>query len=136
MIYEHATFVVSLGVAVNLRKLAQMLDRAETDGMFQTALSATGNLPATHFISSGQVPSVFVRTMESPALLHTRAQAAYAREGAAFSFTLLQVTNALSNCTVSNGTRSVVIDGLPTVVAEDPHALILRLGLKIIQDAT
>ena len=50
MKYVHATIIVATVVAANLRKLSQMLDRLETDGMFTTELSTTGNLPATHYI--------------------------------------------------------------------------------------
>jgi len=133
MTYVDATAVITLAVAPALRKLAQMLDRNETDGMFLTGLSATGNLPATHFVSSGQVPDVFAQAIRSPALLNTRAQAAFVKEGVAYPFTLTQVTAALSGCSISDGTRTVLIDTVPTVVSEGPHAFIARLGLKMVQ---
>jgi len=133
MTYEHATIVITATVASALRRLAQVLDRSETDGMFTTALSATGNLPATHFVSSGQVPDVFAQAIRSPSILHTKAQAAFAKEGVTYPFTLAQVTAALSGCSISDGTRTVVIDGVSTVVNEGPHAFIARLGLQMIK---
>ena len=133
MTYEHATVVIPLSVATALRRLAQVLDRSETDGMFVTGLSATGNLPATHFVSSGQVPAVFAQAIRSPALLNTKAQAAFIKEGVTYPFTLTQVTAALSGCSISDGTRSVVIDTVPTIVSEGPHEFIARLGLKMIR---
>ena len=133
MIYEHATIVIPLSVATALRKLSQMLDRSETDGMFATGLSATGNPPATHFVSSGQVPEVFAQAIRSPSLLNTRAQAAFAKEGLAYPYTLAQVTAALSGCSISNGTQTVVIDAVPTVVSEGPLEFIARLGLQPIK---
>ena len=135
MIYEHATIIIPLSVATALRRLAQVLDRSETDGMFTTALSATGNLPATHFVSSGQVPDVFAQAIRSPSILHTKAQAAFAKEGVTYPFTLAQVTAALSGCSISDGTRTVVIDGVSTVIDEGPHAFIARLGLQMIKGA-
>ena len=133
MTYEHATIVITATVASALRRLAQVLDRNETDGMFTTALSATGNTPATHFISSGQVPDVFAQAIRSPSILHTKAQAAFLKEGVTYPFTLTQVTAALSGCSISDGTRTVVIDGVTTVVDEGPHAFIARLGLQMIK---
>ena len=133
MTYEHATVVIPLAVATALRRLAQVLDRSETDNMFVTGLSATGNLPATHFVSSGQVPAVFAQAIRSPALLNTKAQAAFIKEGVTYPFTLTQVTAALSGCSISDGTRSVVIDTVPTIVSEGPHEFIARLGLKMIR---
>ena len=135
MTYEHATIVITLSVATALRKLAQMLDRNETDGMFTTSLSVTGNLPASHFVSSGQVPKVFMQAVRSPALLNTQAQAAFAREGAAYPYTLTQITAVLAACNISDGTRTVLVDTVPTVVSEGPHEFIARLGLKMIREA-
>jgi len=133
MIYEHATIVITATVASALRNLAQKLDRNQTDGMFTTGLSATGNTPATHFVSSGQVPDVFAQAIRSPSILHTKAQAAFLKEGVAYPFTLVQVTAALSGCSISDGTRTVVIDSVSTVVDEGPHAFIARLGLQMIK---
>ena len=63
--YVHATVIVTTAVAVNLRKLSQMLDKGELDGMFTTALSATGSAPATHFISTGAVPAAYLNAITS-----------------------------------------------------------------------
>jgi len=133
VIYEHATIIIPLSVATALRRLAQVLDRSETDGMFLTGLSATGNLPATHFVSSGQVPDVFAQAIRSPSILNTKAQAAFLKEGVTYPFTLTQVTAALSGCSISDGTRTVVIDGVSTVVPEGPHEFIARLGLQMVR---
>ena len=132
MIYEQATLIIPLSVATVLRKLSQMLDRNETDGMFTTGLSATGNAPATHFVSSGRVPAGFMRAIESPALLNTKAQAAFAKAGVTYPYTLAQITAALSGCSVSNGTRTVVVNSVSTVVSETPHEFIARRGLKML----
>ena len=128
----NTTIIVTAAVAVNLRKLSQMLDRSETDGMFTTGLSATGAEPAPHYISSGHVPKIYITALSSPAKLKAAAEKAYADEGENFPFTLTQITNALSKCTISDGTTMELIDGVATVVEEGPHALIARLGLKLI----
>ena len=127
MVYTHATIIVTLSVATALRNIAQKLDRNETDGMFKTGLSATGNAPASHFISSGQVPASFAAAIRSPALLNTTARAAFIAEGLTYPFTLTQVTAALSGCSISDGT----FNGQ----TETPHEFIARLGLKIVRAA-
>ena len=125
MIYTYATIIVPLSVATALRNVAQKLDRNETDGMFIVGLSATGNAPATHFISSGQVPDTFAAAIRSPTLLDTKAQAAFAKEGLAYPFTLTQITAALAGCSISDGT----FNSLP----ESPFQMMARLGLKMVQ---
>ena len=132
MKYAHATLIVTAAVAVNLRKLSQMLDKGDCDGMFTTGLSATGAEPATHYVSSGHVPKIYITALSSPAKLKAAADAAYEAEGIVQPFTLAQITNALSKCTISDGTTLELIDGVATVVEEGPHALIARLGLKLI----
>ena len=127
MVYTHASIIIPLSVATALRNIAQKLDRNETDGMFKTGLSATGNTPASHFISSGQVPASFADAIRSPALLNTTAQAAFIAEGLTYPFTLTQVTAALSGCSISDGT----FNALP----ETPHQFIARLGLQIVRTA-
>ena len=125
MVYTHASIIITLAVATALRNVAQKLDRAETNGMFTTGLSATGNAPASHFISSGQVPDTFAAAIRSPALLNTTAQAAFVKEGLAYPFTLTQVTAALAGCSISDGT----FNNLP----ETPHQFIARMGLQIVR---
>lgn len=136
--YVHATVVVTAAVAVNLRKLSQMLDKGELDGMFDTKLSATGNAPATHFISNGPVPAAYLTAITSPTRLFTKAKKAYEDDGLTFPFTQTQVTNALNKCTVSDGTyNDPAIDpqtGRPVGIRnEGPHELIARLGLQFVR---
>lgn len=133
MIYKPMTIVATSAVVTIMRKLSQVLDRNETDGMFVSPLSATGNLPATHFVSSGQIPLSYAQAALSPLLIHTQAQAAFLKEGIPYPFTLAQVTAMLSGCSISDGIRTVIIDTVPTVVAETPFDFISRLGLKPIQ---
>lgn len=114
------TIVVTSGVAANMRELSRRLGKQDLDGMFQTALSATGNLPATHYISSGYIRPAYLNAMTDPVRLFTIAKRAWEDDGDVFPFTQAQVTNKLALCTVINGTN------------EDAYALIESLGLKII----
>jgi len=133
MKYEHKTIVVTAAVALVIRKLAQLLDRDETDGMFVVGLSPSGKLPATHYISSGQVPSVFLEAMANATTLHLKAIDACALEGITMPFSQLAVTTALLGCAIGTGKASVVIDGVPTIIDEGPHEMIARLNLKLVR---
>lgn len=138
MKYTHATIVVTNAVAVNLRKLSQMLDKGDCDGMFGAGLSATGNLPATHWISAGMVPKAYLNAITDPVRLFNVAKAAWEADSLVFPFTQPQVTNALGNCTITDGTYDdpaiSPMTGLPVGVRqEEPLQLIARLGLQIVR---
>lgn len=77
-------------------------------GLFKTALSPSGAGNATHYISAG---------------LFSDAEAAYLE------------AQLPASLTVSDGTTQKTIDGVLTTVPEGPHALLARLGLKMIQPA-
>jgi hypothetical protein len=123
------TVVVTQAVAVNLRELSRRMGR-DLDGMFTAKLSTSGSLPATHYISSGYIRPAYLNVMTDATRLFNVAKKAWNDDGDTFPFTQAQVTNALSNCTVSDGTREV--DGV--VVTESAHELIARLGLKLVNE--
>jgi hypothetical protein len=133
MKYRFGTLIVTSAVANNLRLLSQMLDKGDCDGMFTTALSATGTLPATHYISSGAIPKVYFTALSNPTTLFNVAKKAWEDDNLVFPFTQAQVTNTLSKCTVSDGTYDNGVDGPQP---EGPHDLLARLGLKIINPPT
>jgi hypothetical protein len=121
------TIVCTSAVAVNIRELSRRLGKVDLDGMFVRRLSATGSLPATHYISSGLIRPAYLNVFTDNVRLFNIAKAAWEDDGDVFPFTQLQVTNALAQCTVSDGTFNG--DN------ESPHALIARLGLQLINDA-
>lgn len=121
--YVFGTAIVTLAVATNLREFSRRLNRGDCNGMFIQGLSATGLSPATHFISSGSVPQVYAQTINNDVLLFTRAKAAWEADGDVFPYTQLQVTNALNQCDITNGT----FGGQP----ETPFQAIARLGLSV-----
>ena len=132
----HTCVVVTNAVAVNLRELSRRLDKGSLTGMFTAKLSASGNLPATHWISSGYIRDAYLNAMTNPTRLFNVAKKAWADDGDTFPFTQNQINNALAACTVSDGTRQTGVDaeGVPILVEEGPHALLQRLGLKLIQE--
>lgn len=120
------TIIIPASLAPRARILAAALAEAG-GGMFTTALSANGLAPASHYISSGLINDSFTAMLTNADLLHAACTAAGA------TVTMAQCQDLVAQSTVSDGTRTVVIDGVSTVVNEDPHALLARLGLKINQ---
>ena len=55
MTYTFRTFIVPAAVVDMARAMCVGLAGPAGDGMFTTALSATGTAPATHYVSSGQI---------------------------------------------------------------------------------
>lgn len=53
------TMIVSAADADLARTIAATLDPANSSGMFETGLSATGTAPATHYVSTGYVSDAF-----------------------------------------------------------------------------
>lgn len=80
-------------------------------GMFTTGLSASGNEPATHFVSTGMIGERFAECIASGETLH----AACVEAGASVTRDLCDQLVALSD-----------------VSEEDPFSVFDRLGLKMI----
>jgi hypothetical protein len=125
--YTFATVIVTAAVRANLKDLSDRLDKNHCQGMFVTPLSDTGALPATHWISSGLVPAPYLNAITDNVRLFNIAKAAWEADGEVFPFTQAQVTNALSKCTTS--------DGFFNDESESPHAMLVRLGLQMVQEA-
>ncbi len=98
-------------------------------GMFTTGVSADGNGPATHWISSGAIGYRFAELITSADALYD----ACAEAGA--SVTLAQCNALVTQCEVSDGTRVIDVDGAATTVDEGPHEMLERLGLQLLQGA-
>jgi hypothetical protein len=107
MKYVFGTAIVTAVVAANLRELSRRLDKEECDGMFTTPLSVTGNLPATHYISTGWIPVPYAQTIRDPILLFQRGKKAWEDDGDVFPFT----QNQEITMRLVNGTLSVIAAG-------------------------
>ena len=127
MKYQLATIIVTNAVRTALKEIALRLDRGDMDGMFGSRLSATGALPATHWVSSGYVPKPLIRLLRDPTLMLAAAKKAWEDDGDVFPYTQAQVTNALSKITLAAGANGSE-DPLPI----DPHQTIADAGLQII----
>lgn len=64
--WTHRTIVVPDAVVIPARMACEALAGAGGSGMFTTPLSATGELPATHWISSGLIEQEFAGLLANP----------------------------------------------------------------------
>ena len=55
MTYLHRTLIIPSGQVTALQNKLKTEDHPGLDGMFTTPMSASGNLPATHYVSSGHL---------------------------------------------------------------------------------
>lgn len=64
--WVHRTIIVPNAVVIPARLACEALAGAGGSGMYQTPLSPTGELPATHWISSGLIEQAFADLLASP----------------------------------------------------------------------
>lgn len=125
MEYQFRTIIIPAQSAPAARALAAALDAAGV-GMWSTSLSPTGQLPATHFISSGMLGTAFVDLLpfndpelpQSPGIPEFIATMA-AQVG--IDITLEQVT---------------ALFAAADSTCQEPHQAMARLGLHLISETT
>ncbi len=111
MSWVFRTLIVAASQAPLARSLTAGIAGPSGEGMFTTGLSASGNAPATHFVSSGKIQDNF-------AALLTSAPAIVAASGG--QVTLAQAQALLNASDIS---------------AEKPFPAFARLGLQLVQVA-
>lgn len=103
----HRVMIVPASIVDLCRALAASFHGGS--GMFVTALSQTGQPPATHYISSGLIWEQFAGLLSAPEAL-----------AAGTGIPLAQAQAVLSACTVSDGDPWEVMAALGLVMCEDP----------------
>lgn len=111
MIYTHRTMILPASVVDSCQRLSVRLSGEAGAGMWTTGLSATGEAPATHFISSGMIGKEFIDILNDPTAMLEASQ----EEGS--EITLEQCECLLSVADVSE---------------EGPFEAMERLGLKMV----
>ena len=111
MAFVHRCMIVPASIAPAVRGLCRVIANFSGEDMFTVGLSASGSLPATHFVSSGLIDEDFANLMDSPSAAFDVA----VQNGV--SITLDQITGILAAATISS---------------EDGSKVISDLGLKII----
>ena len=76
MPWVHRTIIVLDAVVVPARMACEALAGAGGSGMYSVPLSPTGELPATHWASSGQIDEEFAELLANPDALAAVASAA------------------------------------------------------------
>ena len=64
--WTHRTIIVPDAVVIPARTACEALAGAGGSGMYSVPLSASGELPATHWISSGLIEQAFADLLASP----------------------------------------------------------------------
>lgn len=132
--YTHRTIIVPAA----FQQLAQGLCEAIAEGdagkgMFTTGLSATGELPATHYISSGHIEQLFADILPLTTVnqdgeglpdIHTRTGNVEAVEAMA----------AQAEIELPPGTIAALFDAID-VSFQGPHEAMSRMGVQIVQVA-
>jgi hypothetical protein len=119
--WTHRTIIVEAAIAPNARAMCAMVPGGT--GMFTTALSATGQAPATHYVSSGNIWPQFAEMLATADGMVAGAQAM------GMPIDIPTAAYLLAHSQISDGTREV--DG--ETVEEGPHAFIARMGLQMMQ---
>lgn len=110
----HRTLILPAASAPQARAVVDQFGPA-AQGMRTTPLSPTGELPATHYISTGLIDPLFADMLASPEALVAGCEAL----GIAVSILDASVLLAVAD-----------------VSEEDPHVAMARLGLQMVQDAS
>jgi hypothetical protein len=114
MSWVQRTMIVTAAQAPLARALTAGLAGASGTNMFATPLSATGALPATHYISTGLIQDSFAALLEDADAVYAAAQQAGA------PVTLAQINALLTASDLSE---------------DEPFAAMARLGVKMIPEA-
>ena len=128
---KHRTFIVPAAVVGMARAMCVGLAGPAGDGMFITALSATGTAPATHYISSGPIST------DMAALLPCKTVTTD-KDGKATVTTTPGMPEAVPALATKAGisTTKAKITALYTsidVSDQPPFEAMARLGLQIVQ---
>ena len=127
MIYLHRCLIVTDAIATTVRSLADSFGPAAS-GMFETPLSPTGELPASHWISSGLIGDDFAAIMP---FSHFVDDVWVTEPYSAAAFVALAEANGVTPPPVE---AIEAIMGMVDVSDQEPFTAMARLGLKLVQE--
>lgn len=133
MSYTHRTIIVP----ANFQQLAQGLCEAAAEGdagkgMFTTGLSATGELPATHYISSGYIEPQFADILPLTTVTTDGEETSETTRPAQVA--IVEGMAAQAGVQVPAGAIAALL-GAIDVTELQPFPAMARLGLSIAQEA-
>lgn len=131
MSWTHRTIIVPAA----FQQLAQALCEAAAEGvagegMFTTALSATGALPATHYISSGYIFDDFADIL--PLATVDEEGNVSIRPG---NVAVVETMAAQAGITLPAGTIAALFSAID-VSDQEPFVAMARVGVQIVQRST
>ena len=135
------TVIAPIGHAPGVRMLSGIIYPKDCEGMFLSGLCAIASLtgaPATHVVSSGDVPEEYANAMLNPANINIVARKAaltpaLRTNSIVTALTPATIATALSNCFFSNGKRTIIFEGASIEIDESAPAFITRMGFKPVQ---
>ena len=127
------TIVIPASVAVNARNLCKGLAPGSGDGMFLTGLSATGDAPATHYVSSGTISDEMAALLPCTSVT----QDAQGNDVVTTSPGMPDAVPALATKAGISTTKAKITTLYASIDVSDQDAMAAldRLGLKLIQQA-
>jgi len=130
-IYTNLTIILPAAAQALAQGLCQAAAGEAGAGMFTTGLSATGEAPATHFISSGAIETQFANIL--PLSTITTVDEVTTVERSAGDLAAVVQLAADAGVAVDLATVGGLFAALD-VTAQDPFAAMKRLGLRPLEN--
>ena len=111
MSYVHRCMIVPAAQAALARELVLLLAGEPAANMFTTGLSASGDIPFSHYISTGMIEEPFAAVLADPVLMASLCVAAGRQ------ITVFECTALLAACNIREG---------------EPHECIAMAGLAML----
>mgnify|MGYP000429153324 FL=1 len=127
----HRTIIIPASAQANAQALCKGLAGAAGDGMFVVGLSASGEAPATHYISSGTISADMAALLpcKSVTLDKDGKEQITTTPGRPEAVPALATKAKISTTKAKITALYSAID----VSDQDPHVAVARLGLKFVQ---
>lgn len=128
---KHRTIIIPASVQPNARALCKGLAGVPGDGMFVTGLSATGKVPATHYISCGVISADMAALLPCKTVTTDKDGKATVTTapGMPDAVPALATKAGISTTKAKINTLYASID----VSDQPPFEAMARLGLKLVQ---
>ena len=128
---KHRTFIIPASAQRNAQALCKGLAGAAGDGMFVVGLSASGEAPATHYISSGTISAEMAALLPCTSVTLDKD----GKEQITTAPGMPEAVPALAAKAKISTTKAKItaLYSAIDVSDQDPHAAVARLGLKFVQ---
>ena len=127
---KHRTIIIPASAQRNAQALCKGLAGAAGDGMFVVGLSASGEAPATHYISSGTISAEMAALLPCTSVTLDKD----GKEQITTAPGMPEAVPALAAKAKISTTKAKItaLYSAIDVSDQDPHAAVARLGLKFV----